>query len=64
MGVGCNFCQGFPWFRPWLSLGFMRSLDFGEISGSVIDFEPKGFWGEIETAGENMFGGRVLSGEI
>ena len=42
----------------------MRCLDYGDISGSDIDFDLKGVWGDFETAGENMFGGRVLSGEI
>ena len=41
----------------------MHSLDFGDISGSDIDFEPKGIWGNFETAGGGIFGGKVFWGE-
>ena len=34
MGVGLEFCQGFPWFRPWIPLGLMHFLGVGGVWGS------------------------------
>ena len=44
VGVDWNFGQVSPWFRPWIMLGIVSFLGFGDVSGSGGIWEEARAW--------------------
>ena len=49
--------EGIPLVQAVAPVRACKILGFGDVSGSEIDFGPRGDWRYFETAGGNRFGG-------